>query len=97
MASIAEARDELMSMRAGGQAWGGLVVAYTVEQAKRLAAAIREEYGDNVMLVVADRDTAKAVAKFTADTSQIWIVSITKVSEGISITIPMVPSRHSFR
>jgi superfamily II DNA or RNA helicase len=85
MASIDEARREMMDMRKDGRNWGGLVVAYTVEQAKRLAKAITERYGDKVMLLVRDADTAKGVSKFQQDETYDWVVSITKVSEGVSI------------
>ena len=60
-------------------------MAYTVEQAKLLAKTITERYGDKVMLLVRDTDTAKAVRKFQKDETYDWVVSITKVSEGVSI------------
>ena len=85
MSSIDEARRELMAMRKDGRKWGGLVAAYTVEQAKLLAKTITERYGDKVMLLVRDTDTAKAVRKFQQDKTYVWVVSITKVSEGVSI------------
>ncbi|MCA0940175.1 DEAD/DEAH box helicase family protein [Salipiger pacificus] len=84
--AVAEARKELVQMTLDHpHPWGGLVVCYTVEQARKLAKLIKDRWGDKCLLIVDEADTARAVAKFTQDSSYRWAISITKVSEGISI------------
>lgn len=85
MASINEARNELMQMRTDGRAWAGLIVAHTIKQAKTLQKKMAERWPDKTMLLVADADTRKAVDTLNSDNSYTWVISITKISEGVSI------------
>jgi superfamily II DNA or RNA helicase len=85
MAGIAEARKDLMTFRRNGYPWAGLVVCSTVAQATEIEKRITETYGDKCMLIVKDVRTSTAVADFKKDTSYVWAISITKISEGVSI------------
>ena len=86
MAAIRAARVELLRhTKALGTPCGGLIVCHRVEQAEEIARRIEAETGDRVMLIVSDADTETSVRRFRSDKSYDWAVSITKVSEGISI------------
>ena len=85
MGAIKEARSELMRMRTDGKPWAALVTCLTIEQANTLKDSIEARWGDKCKLIVADVDTEGAVAEVIADESYTWVISITKVSEGISI------------
>ena len=83
-AAVAEARKQLNAC-GSAHPWGGLVACCRQEQAKAVQAHIESTYGEKCLLVVGDEQTEEAVALFSADTSYRWIISITKISEGISI------------
>jgi superfamily II DNA or RNA helicase len=85
MAAVAAARADLMECRKDGIRWGGLIICTEIEQAKEVAIRINSRWGDKVKLIVAEVDTETAVEDFIDDESYTWAVSITKVSEGISI------------
>lgn len=85
MAAINESRNDLLRFRQGGTAWGGLIICATIEQSRRIKERIESRWGDRCKLIVAEADTEEAVADFIADESYLWAISITKVSEGISI------------
>lgn len=85
LALVEAARSQLHEYRKDGIKWGGLIVCYTIEQAQHLAKLIRSKWGDKCLEVFADADTEISVAQFNADHSFDWVISITKVSEGITI------------
>ncbi len=85
MAAVAEARRDLMSFRQDGQSWSGLIACKTIEQAKDIQKNIEFRWGDKCMLIVAEANTESCVEVFTQDTSFVWAISITKISEGVSI------------
>lgn len=85
MGAVSSARTDLIRFRQDGIKWGGLVVCRTIEQATQLAGLITSTFGDKVKLIVAEADTEESVSDFIADDSYVWVVSITKVSEGINI------------
>ncbi len=85
MAMIGAARRQLMEYRQDGKPWAGLIVCYTIEQAEELAGRIKAKYGDKCCKIFADADTEQAVAQFNSDYSFDWAISITKISEGITI------------
>ncbi len=82
--AIAQAVARLQELRVDGNPWAGLVACRTVAQAERLADAMAAQ-GHKVLRVYGRADTAEAVRTFNSDTSYDWLVSITKVSEGINI------------
>lgn len=85
MGAIAAARQELVAMRSDGIPWGGLIVCATVQQAGTIATQIERRWGDRFKLIVADADTESSVSEFEADGAFMWAISITKVTEGVSI------------
>jgi superfamily II DNA or RNA helicase len=85
MAAIAAARDYLTEVREDGQPWAGLIACSTVYQAQTIANLISQKWGDKCMLIIADADTEASVNEFSDDHSHLWAISITKVSEGVSV------------
>lgn len=84
-AAIAEARKTLMACRDDGHPWGGLIACRKIDQAEKIQQHIEKTYGDKCLLIVGDEDTETAVDLFDSDMSYRWVISITKLSEGISI------------
>lgn len=85
LAAITEARITLMQCREDGHPWAGLIACREIEQAKAIKEHL-EARGDKCLLIVGDEDTEAAVELFNSDESYLWAISITKVSEGISIS-----------
>lgn len=85
MGAVTAARAELMTARQDGQPWAGLICCVNVEQAMALADAIEARWGDPCAHIVASAETEQAVAEFRANTRYVWAVSITKISEGVSV------------
>jgi superfamily II DNA or RNA helicase len=85
LAAVNAARDFLMEAREDGNAWAGLIACATIHQAQVIAGLIEAKWGDKCMLIIADADTEASVANFSDDTSFTWAISITKISEGVSI------------
>jgi superfamily II DNA or RNA helicase len=84
-AAFREADRALEEYRRDGRPWGGLIVCATIPQAQAVHAYIARELRQPALLLVEHADTEEGVARFNADPSLRWVVSITKVSEGISI------------
>jgi superfamily II DNA or RNA helicase len=85
MGAVTAARAELMTARQDGHPWAGLICCVTVDQANALADAIEKRWGDPCARIVASAETEQAVAEFRANTRYVWAVSITKISEGVSV------------
>ncbi|MBP0463604.1 DEAD/DEAH box helicase family protein [Roseomonas sp. PWR1] len=84
-AALREAVGELDRYRQDGQPWGGLLVCATIRQAQALHRHLTGTLGQPALLLVDEADTEDGVARFEADHGLRWIVSITKVSEGVSV------------
>jgi superfamily II DNA or RNA helicase len=85
MAMVERARSTLMAFREDGRPWAGLIVCKTIDQAHEVAAEIAKRWSDPLRVVVGEVDTQDAVTEFEKDDHLVWVVSITKVSEGVSI------------
>lgn len=85
-AAIKEARKCLIAYRKDGNPWAGLITCSTIEQSTKIAKHIKDTYNDRVETIVDSANTIKAVKKVNEDKSIDWVVSITKVSEGVSIS-----------
>jgi superfamily II DNA or RNA helicase len=85
MAAIAEARKDITGFGETKEHWGGLICCSTIDQAKGISNRIKARWGDKSMLIIDDAKTEDAVNAFIDDTSYRWAISISKISEGISI------------
>lgn len=83
--AIKESRKALLKYRLDGNPWAGLIIASTIEQAHNIADFITSEYGDKSLVVVENIETETAVELFNSDDSYLWVIAITKISEGVSI------------
>ena len=84
-AGVREARRELMQFREDGHPWAGFIICREIQQAAEIDRYLRETYGDSTACIFDDANTVDEVARVNADPSITWVISISKVSEGISI------------
>ena len=83
--AIKVAREKLLEYRVNDEThWAGLIICSTIAQADRIVEHIKKFYGDSVEGIYDDMQTIEAVKRANRNPID-WVVSISKVSEGVSI------------
>jgi superfamily II DNA or RNA helicase len=82
---LAQAHDQLRSIREDHRDAGGLVIAIDQDHAQGIARILRDRFGTAADVVVSDDPTAsRRIAEFSHN-DRPWLVAVRMVSEGVDI------------